>query len=336
MTASRHRRVALLLLGALLVAGPVAAQPANPLAAVESALATDQPERALELLAPLLKREPKNARAMLLRSTANCQLGEIDDCRKDLDRALTLDPTLRQGWLNRSGLAIAEKRYDDALAALVEAEKLDPAARDNALNQGAVLLLQGKLEAASSQFERHLAANSGSADAFYLVATNFALAGYSALAVQHLERAVALDERSRVRARGDANFAGMSSNRSLAALFATDSFRPPAGSSTAARVYRSPWRGAASPLLTAVLNALQIARTPMESKVEVTDEWALLWADMRIKLARQSDAETGLELSAPPGRFSPAAWEERTRQLFDAVELELLRLEKRPAGVTPP
>lgn len=322
------------LLVASLLAPPQSLPAQSPqalLADAEAALTQGQPERALEILAPLLKRETKNAPALLARSTANCQLGEIEACRKDLDRALALDPTLRQGWLNRSGLAIAEKRYDDALTALVEAEQLDPAAPDNALNQGAVLLLQGKLDAASARFERHLAANPDSADAFYLVATNFALAGYSALAVQHLGRAIELDERSRVRARSDANFAEMSSNRALAALFATDSFRPPAGSSTATRIYRSPWRGAASQLLTAVLNALQVSRTPMESRVEVTDEWALLWTDVRIKLAKRGDAETGLELSAPSGRFTPASWNRRTSELFDAVELELLRLEKRPA-----
>ncbi|MGE0640396.1 MAG: hypothetical protein AB7G12_07445 [Thermoanaerobaculia bacterium] len=320
----------------LLVAGlpstGARAQGADPLAAVERALAADEAEKALDLLAPILKKDRKNARALLLRSTANCQLGEIEPCRKDLDRALELDPALRQGWLNRSALAIAEKRYDEALTALVEAEKLAPAAPDNALNQGAVLLLQGKLEAASAQFERYLAANPGSADAFYLVATNFALAGYSALAVQHLDRAIAIDERSRVRARSDANFAELASNRALAALLSTDGFTPPPGSAVASRTYATAWRGGGSPVLTSVLNALQIAGTPMDPRVEVTDSWALLWADVRIKLKKQGESETVVELTAPPGRFSPESWERRSRELFDAIDLELLRLDKRPTG----
>ncbi len=83
-------------------------------------------ERALDLLAPILKREPKNARALLLRSTARCIGGELDDCRKDLDQALALDPTLRQGWLNRAGLAIADKRYDDAIVALAAGREARP------------------------------------------------------------------------------------------------------------------------------------------------------------------------------------------------------------------
>ena len=301
MTARRSLVKPVLLLAALgAVATFAVAQSSDPIVAAEAALAAGQPDRALEIVAPILKRESKNARALLVRSTGRCQLGELESCKKDLDRALELDPALRQGWLNRSGIAIAEKRYDDALAALAQAEKLDPAAADNAINQGAVLLLKGQLEPASAQFARHLAANPRSADAYYLVATNFALAGYAALAVEHLTRAVALDERSRVRARSDANFTDLGTNRAFADLLATDSFRPAPGSSVATRAYVSPFRGGSSPLLTAVLNTLQLARTPMDPRVEVTDDWVLVWADIRIKLLRRGDAETALEISAPP------------------------------------
>ncbi len=309
------------------------AQPvSDPLAAVQRALDAGHSGRALELLAPILKREPKNARALLLRSTALCIDGELEACRKDLDQALTLDPTLRQGWLNRAGLAIADKRYDDAVAALGQAEKLDPGASDNAINLGAVYLLQGKLELASRAFERHLEANARSAGAYYLVATNFALAGYSALAAQHLGRAIELDERSRVRARSDPNFADLASGRSFQVLLTTDSFVAPAGSATASRIYRSPYKGSGSPLLVAVLNTLQIAGTPMDASVEVTDEWALLWTDARIKIARRSEQETAVELSAPAGRFTPEGWDRHSRALYAGIETELLKLEKSGLG----
>lgn len=314
--------------GSALLAQPVS----DPLAAAQQALDAGNSGRALELLAPLLRREPKNARALLLRSTARCIEGEIEACSKDLDQALTLDPSLRQGWLNRAGLAIADKRYDDAVAALAQAEKLDPGASDNAINLGAVYLLQGKLELASKAFERHLEAHSRSAGAYYLVATNFALAGYSALAAQHLGRAIELDERSRVRARSDANFADLASGRPFQTLLTTDSFVPPAGSTTSSRIYRSPFKGSGSPLLVAVLNALQIAGTPMDASVEVTDEWALLWTEARIKIARRSDQETAIELSAPPGRFTPASWDGFTRALYDGIDTELLKLEKSGLG----
>ncbi len=310
----------------------VAVPAADALAAAQQAVDAGDSESALDLLAPVLKREPKNARALLLRSTARCIAGELEDCRKDLDQALAIDPTLRQGWLNRAGLAISEKRYDDAVAALGQAEKLDPRASDNAINLGAVYLLQGKLEPASREFERHLAANAGSAAAYYLVASNFALAGYSALAAQHLARAIELDERSRVRARSDPNFAELASSRPFQALMTTDSFVPPAGSATASRIYRSPYKGAGSPLLVAVLNALQIAGTPMDSSVEVTDDWALLWTDSRIKIARRSEQETAIEVSAPPGAFTPGGWDAHSQALFAGIDTELLKLERSGLG----
>ncbi|MEO8278008.1 MAG: tetratricopeptide repeat protein [Thermoanaerobaculia bacterium] len=316
-------------------ASPAAARPAPaalPTAGIvdsaQRAVDAGDAEQALELLAQVLKREPKNARALLVRSSANCVVGELDDCKRDLDQALTLDPSLRQGWLNRSGIAIAEKRYDDALAALAQAEKLDPQASDNAANLGAVYLLQGKLEPASQAFARHLAANPESADAYYLVATNFALAGYSALAAQHLGRAIELDERSRVRARGDANFADVAGTRPFQLLLTTDSYVPPTGSATAVRIYRSPYKGSGSPILVALLNALQIAGKPLDPHVEVTDDWALLWSEARIKISRRSDSETAVELSAVPGKFTPELWDAASRSIYDGVDRELLKLER--------
>lgn len=164
------------------------------------------------------------------------------------------------------------------------------------------------------------------------MATNFALAGYSALAAQHLGRAIELDERSRVRARSDPNFAELAVSRPFEILLTTDGFVPPSGSSTASRIYRSAYKGAGSPLLVAVLNAVQIAGTPMDANVEVTDEWALLWTDARIKISRRSDQETAIELSAPPGKFTPEGWDHHTRALFDGIDTELLKLEKSGLG----
>jgi tetratricopeptide (TPR) repeat protein len=316
----------------LFVAAPASAQPGaeRALAAAQAALDEGRTDEAIERVTAAFGKEPKNARALLVRSTARCLDGDLERCKADLDRALALDPGLRQGWLNRSALAIADKRYDDALAALAEAERLDPAALDNGLNQGAVLLLQGKLETAAARFQEYLGRNAESADALYLVATNYAFSGYAALAIQHLERAIARDERQRPRARVDANFADLAAHPSFQRLLTTDGFRPPAGSATAERLYRVPWQGSATPLLVALLNALQAERTPIDPRVEVTDEWALVWAaDLRIKLAKRGEAECALELVAPPGRFAPPEWEARCERLFETLELELLKLEKR-------
>jgi len=331
MRSPTRPRLVVLLASAMLAAAAFAAMaqpsPGDPLAAAQAAVDAGDSQRALDLVGPILKREPRNARALLVRSTARCIDGDLDACRADLDRALKLDPKLRQGWLNRSALAIADGRYDDALAALREAERLDPAAPDNAINQGAVELLRGDLEAASGQFKRYLTANPNSAPAWYLVASNYARAGYAALALQHLERAIALDERSRAEARTDPNFADLATNRSFQQLLATDSFTPAAGSLVAEKRFASRYRGSDSPVLVAILNALQLSGAHLDPRVEVTPDWALLWSDFRIKLARGEDDTTWVRLSAPPGSFSAAAWKSRSDALFAEVESQLLRLE---------
>ena len=135
-----------------------------------------------------------------------------------------------------------------------------------------------------------------------------------------------------MRARSDANFAELASTRPFQILLTTDSFGPPAGSATANRIYRSPFKGAGSPLLVAVLNALQIAGTPMDSTVEVTDDWALLWSDVRIKIVRRTDLETAVELSAPPGTFTPDDWDRRSSELYESIDKELLKLERSGLG----
>src|SRR6185369_14840733 len=112
---------------------------------------------------------------------------------------------------------------------------------DNDINIGAVLLLAGKLEPATQRFQTYLGKHAGVADAQYLVASNYALTGYAALAVEHLRQAVLLDERSRLRARTDNNFAGLAKDRRYIDLLSTDSYKPAAGSHVAAQAYDIPY-----------------------------------------------------------------------------------------------
>ncbi|MFN7943523.1 MAG: hypothetical protein U0X73_18160 [Thermoanaerobaculia bacterium] len=333
MISLRRALPCLLLAGisALQAHSALAQAPSAPVAALvaaEARILAGDSDGALAIVDPILKKDGKNARALLIRSSARCIDGDVDACKKDLDRALALDPTLRQGWLNRSALAIAEERYDDALAALAAAEKLDPAAPDNALNRGAVLLLAGRIEPATEQFSRYLAANPASADAQYLVATNFARAGYAALALQHLTQAIAFDERSRARARGDANFGDLAANPNFQNLLATDGYKLPPGGRLRRQVYPEAFTGADSLLVTATLNALQATGRPFDSRVEVADDWALFWSDVRIKLLRGADQQTVIELSSPAEAMTEPDFTERVEQLLARIDLELLKLAK--------
>ena len=332
-------------LAALLGAGLLASLPAPPAAAATAAIQepaapartaatgtaeaqelidAERPAEALKVIERALAAAPDDAEAMLLRSTAHFMLGDMEAGRRDLDRALVLDPELHQGWLNRAALAVSEERYDDALAAFRRAEEIDPRAPENDLNAGAVLLLKGELEAATQRFARYLAGAGDTAEGYYLVAGNYALAGYAALALENLRGAIERDERTRRRARTDPNFSALQTNPRFLRLLSTDSYQPPAGSFQDDRTFDVRYDGGRGPLLPAVLDALQLGDRPFDPQVEVTESWALIWGDLRIKVSDTLGDRGRVQLSAPPGRFTPASWRQATRDLLDRIEHQAL------------
>lgn len=314
----------LLALAALPAAAAAAgAGRAQTLAAAQELLDADRPEEALTRVAPLLERDADDAPALLVRSTARMMLGDLEAGRRDLDRSLALDPGQRRGWLNRAALAVAEQRYAASLEAFVTAEKLEPAAPENNLNIGAVLLLQGKLGPASERFAAYLAGAGASAEGTYLVATNYALAGYAALAIEHLRRATELDERSRLRARGDPNFSSLAANPTFVELMETDGYRPPEGAYTASQTFPARYDREDGELLRAVVDTLQVAKRSFDPRVETTDRWALIWGEVRIKLGNTLGGQGLVQVSAPAERMTPAEWNELTATLFRGIAVRL-------------
>ncbi len=315
----RSSRPSLLLCAALLavaLAGSPALGEGDPrLVQVQAHLDQGQPQEALELLEAVLQKGKPSAETLLLRSTGRVMTADLEGGFKDLQRALKIDPTLRQAWLNLAGLEIAEKRYGAAYDALVEARKLDPTAADNDLNLGAVLLMQGQLVRAGGHFENYLE-RQRSSDAHFLVAGNYALAGRSERALAQLRRAIEIDERLRPRARADSRFLAPDG---FPALLAADTYTPPPGAHTRAAAFRIPYDPQDNRLLFAVVEALNQLAVPYEPGVETTADWALVWADMRIKVHNQANGTGVVSLSAPAERFTAAEWQRRADELFRAV-----------------
>lgn len=322
------RLLQILLLGLMMAiqAPPARAQESEPqLAQARELLEAGNADSALALLDRVVKRDSSNAEALLLRSTAHFVLGEDKAGRRDLKRALEADPGLRQAWLNSAALNLADQDYDAALEDFKRAEQLDPEATDNDVNIGAVLLLRGDLDAANERFQRYLSLNSGSAGATYLVASNYAMAGYAGLAIENLQRAIALDEKTRLRARTDPNFAALETQPRFQDLLLNDTYRPPEGNYMAARSFEVPFSGADKRLLRAVVDALQIAGQPFDRRVEVTPGWALIWAEFRIKVSDDDEGKGLVQISAPPESFSPTQWRQRTDEFFRQVDIQLLQ-----------
>ncbi|HEX4956082.1 MAG TPA: tetratricopeptide repeat protein [Thermoanaerobaculia bacterium] len=296
--------------------------PSDPYAEAVRQLDAGLPEAAL---AALEKAGGKrgDGRFYLLRATARLMLGETEAGRKDLTRALELDPSQRQGWLNLAALHLAESRHAEAKRAFEQAEKLDPGAADNHANIGAVLLLQGDLGGAAERFRRYLAAQP-SAEAYYLVASNYALAGQAQLAADHLARAIRLDERTRFSARSDPNFAALVATPTFATLMSADPRPPSPDDYVAQRTYAEPYDGAGGKLLTAVLTALQLSGERFDPRVEVSERWALVWGDLRVVVRSTPEGEGLVEVSCPPERMSLNDWNRRSEALLRTVAAKLL------------
>ncbi len=306
---------------AVVGASPQAAE--EPLARAQELLDGGDAQKALQILNMAVKRKPPNAQAYLMRSTALFMVGDLEQGRKDLDRSLKIDPQLRQAWLNRAALDLSEQKYSAALAALTKAKQLDPSAPDNDLNIGAVQLLQGNLQEATSFFQAYLQKNSSSAEAFYLVATNYAMAGYAGPAIEHLRRAVEIDEKSRLRARTDPNFRELESNSRYQLILGTDGFRAPPGSYQRLVTVETPFEGTDSVLLRAVLDALQFSNQPFDRRVEVTPDWALIWGEMRIKLSNNEAGQGQILLSAAADQYTPGQWQQQTDDLIREITVRL-------------
>lgn len=311
-------------LAAQILAPAAGAQSRDRVAQAQELVDAERPEEALALLKRVRGRQAADAPALLLRSTAHFMLGDVEEGRRDLDRALELDPALRQGWLNRAALDITEERYEEALAALTTAEELDPSAPDNHLNIGTVLLLQGKLSEASERFRRYLGERASSADAYYVVGSNYAGAGYANLAVEHLRRAIELDERARVRARTDPSFLAVADSEAFQEVMSGDPLPPAPGSYTARQIFAASYEGGEGELLTAVLDALQLSGEAFDPQVEVTPAWAVIWGDFRVVVRAAPEGKGQVDLSAPADRFTPETWRQRTTALLRRVQARLV------------
>ena len=295
----------------------------DELARAQELLDAGQPQKSIEILDSLAKKKPPNGQVFLLRSTAHFMLGDSQQGESDLSQALDIDPTLRQAWLNRAALDLSQQHFDQALEALRKAKKLDPQAPDNDLNIGAVLLLQGNLEAASSSFKAYLNRDQGSSEAFYLVATNYAMAGFAGPAIQHLGRAIELDEKARMRARTDPNFQELENNPRFQQLLNADTYQPPAGSYRQSFEVQTPYDGANGNLLRAVLDALQFSGVPFDPRVEVTDAWALIWSEIRIKVTNSEQGKGEIQFTAPADRFTPSQWQSKVEKLEREITVRL-------------
>lgn len=307
----------------LFAAGVLAQRGASELERAQALIDQEEPQQAIEILDAYLRKHQKSAAGHLSRSTAHFVLGDLDAGRRDLERALELDPSLRQGWLNLGGLHLAEDDPSGALAAFERARDLDPAAADNDLNLGTVKLLLGRSREAAIHFEAHLGRQSEPAAAAFLIAKNYAVAGYHDEALGSLRDAIQNDERFRMEARTDPVFDPLRTHPDFVRLLETDTFEPEPGAHVRRAQIDAPYEIGRGEALAAVVDSLRALGMPFDSRIEVTPSWSIIHGDMRIKLTAAGPEKSTIELTAPAERFTEAQWEAESERLLLRIRWEL-------------
>lgn len=321
----------------LVLSAPVRTATAQELSALELSQQLDlvqtlidrgQPEEAIDVLSSLAKlrkkRDQETPRETMLRGTARIMLGELKAGSALLEQALADDPTLREGWLNLGGLEIAEGNYEAALADFRKAYDLAPNRPESHLNLGAVLVLLDRRVEAQEHLDKFLELEGGSADAQFLVAANYALARLEHLAIEHLSKAIQLDETKRMAARQDQRFLALDSME-YRILLLSDEYVPPPDYHTYAAAFRKRWSQGDPGLLYTLLDALAEQEIPYRGEVESNPRWALVWAqrNVRIKVHNQDNGTGVVSLSAPPAEFTPDEWQQLCQQLLRRVHERL-------------
>ncbi len=99
------------------------ADPSTELLAIDVAMATNRPARALDALDSLARGEIKDPYLDALRGSILRDLGRLEEARAASRRALEGDPRLEEAYWTLLGLAIQGERYDEALSLLTRMDE---------------------------------------------------------------------------------------------------------------------------------------------------------------------------------------------------------------------
>ncbi len=112
-------------------------------------------DEALAEIEAALEENPRDAQAWHYASTIHQRLQRPDRAAEAIRKAIALQPTAER-WVRLGQLLTLAGAYDDALAAIDEAEALDPREGGIYISRGQIYCVRGDLEAGRRQFERAL------------------------------------------------------------------------------------------------------------------------------------------------------------------------------------
>jgi lipoprotein NlpI len=140
-------------------AGGMALLPSNEtddlLKAAQSALKKGQADEALALASKAVEKDPKNARAHLLRGMVRDRVGKHADAIADFDQVLRLDPQLAEAFDERGSAYFKLGKIKESLADFDRFLELRPAERAGHWRRGIALYYAGRFDEGRKQFEAY-------------------------------------------------------------------------------------------------------------------------------------------------------------------------------------
>jgi len=140
-------------------------------------LMNEKPEKALKSFSKVLRKDPKNAKALMFTGSIKAQLGMNTDALIDLDRSISLDPQVAETYHYRSLVSYSENHIQDAIADVSRAIKLDPLNTGYVYNRAKFYIETGNYEGAIKDGEYMLSMDQVASNPYILHCMAEAYAG---------------------------------------------------------------------------------------------------------------------------------------------------------------
>lgn len=176
--------------------GPAAPEGASGSAALragQEALAAGDLEAAVAAFREETGQRPDSAEPHRLLGLALSRLGQADEARAALDRAVALDPGSAAAWKQIADLEGRRQRWPEMVTALEAALGLEPGSADLRFRLGGALMNSGDPVRAEAAFAAVLESDPENAPAHYQLALIALNRGRNEAAIAALERVLELD-----------------------------------------------------------------------------------------------------------------------------------------------
>lgn len=150
-------------------------------------------EQALPYLERVLTEDPASTKTMALAAQVHREAGRLGQASRLLDEAIRLNPTMAEAWNERGGVALAEKKPEEALEFFEQALVASPDLLYALLNAAQTAAQLGRVDGAEGFYRRARKAHPRSADAANGLGLLLAKAGRGREAEPLLRVAVSLD-----------------------------------------------------------------------------------------------------------------------------------------------